>query len=43
MSLGMFKFFYIFVFIWGGAGVLFISVAAIREMITQFKRSKELP
>lgn len=43
MTLGMFTFFYYFVFIWGGIGMLFIGVAAIREMILQFKRRNELP
>lgn len=38
MSLETFKFYYYFVFLWGGAGMLFIAIAAVRELISQFKK-----
>lgn len=41
MSLGTYKFFWYFVFIWGGTGVVFISIAVIREMIIQLRRIKD--
>ena len=33
MSFGAFSFFYLFVFAWGGVGMLFIAVVVIREML----------
>jgi hypothetical protein len=38
MSLETFTFYYWFLFIWGGLGMLFIAGASIREVISQLKK-----
>ncbi|EMR06612.1 hypothetical protein C772_01507 [Bhargavaea cecembensis DSE10] len=42
MSLETFSFFYYFVFIWGGAGMLFIAVVLIREMLQMGKKADDM-
>jgi hypothetical protein len=40
MSLEAFKFYYWLTFVWGGLGMLFIFLVAVRELIQQVKSSK---
>ncbi|MCM3087547.1 hypothetical protein M3557_06420 [Bhargavaea ginsengi] len=42
MSYETFSFFYYFVFIWGGIGMLFIAVVLIKEMLQLGKKADDM-